>query len=92
MHMQKQKRRSAAQLISAFVFATMYNSSNSEIRNVKPLAIFCGCSFRFVSGLVECPEYRVSRDAAHLVEQKTRVHGDSEVAIFAAFRFSSEVT
>ena len=39
-----------AKLISAFVFATwIVHPSTSYIRNFKPLAIFCGCTARFVS-------------------------------------------
>ena len=34
------------------------------IRNLKPLAIFCGCTARFVSGLVGNSEDRFSYDAA----------------------------
>ena len=32
-----------------------------------PLAIFCGCTARFVLDLVGIPEDRFSRDAAHLI-------------------------
>ena len=35
-----------------------------KIRNFKPLAIFCGCTARFVSDLVENPEDRFSHDEA----------------------------
>ena len=38
--------------------------SNSE--NFKPLAIFCGCTARFVSDLVGNPENRFSHDEAHI--------------------------
>ena len=53
-----------AQLISAFVFASIDSTTallpKSEI-------IFCGCTARFVSDIVENPEDRwFSRDAAHL--------------------------
>ena len=48
-----------AKLISAFVFAYMQNL------NFKSLAIFCGCTARFVSDLVENPEDRFS----HLTTQ-----------------------
>ena len=41
-HMQKQRRRSAAQLISAFVFDTrQYNSTSTYIQNFKTLAFIC---------------------------------------------------
>ena len=34
--------------------------NGASIRNLKPLAILCGCTARFVSDLVGNPEYRVS--------------------------------
>ena len=34
-------------------------------RNLKALAIFCGCTVRFVSDLVGNPKDRFSRDADH---------------------------
>ena len=49
-----------AKLISAFVFAT---------QNFKPLAIFCGCTVRFVSDLVGNSEDRFSHNEAHLLKQ-----------------------
>ena len=39
----------------------------SIIPNFKPLAIFCGCTARFVSDLVGNPEDRFSHDAAHIL-------------------------
>ena len=33
----------------------------------KPLAIFCGCTARFVSDLVENPEDRFSQNEAHII-------------------------
>ena len=65
LHMQKPRRRLAAQLISAFVFATKI----VPFRNFKPLAIFSGSTARFVSDLVGNPEDRFCRDAAHLIEE-----------------------
>ena len=38
--------------------------SGASIRNLKPLAIFCGCTVRFVSDLVGNSEDRFSNDAA----------------------------
>ena len=38
--------------------------NGASIRNLKPLAILCGCTARFVSDLVGNPEDRVSYDAA----------------------------
>ena len=40
--------------------------STSQIRNFKPLAIFCGCTVRFVSDLVKKPEDRFSHNEAHM--------------------------
>ena len=46
-----------AKLISAFVFPTrIVQSLYYLIRNIKPLAIFFGCTDRFVSDLVGSPE------------------------------------
>ena len=42
----------------------MHCENGASIRNLKPLAIFCGCTARFVSDLVGNPEDRVSYDAA----------------------------
>ena len=55
-----------AQLISAFIFATQIPST-SQNRNVKLLAIFCGCTARFVSELVENSEDQYSRDMDHFL-------------------------
>ena len=38
--------------------------NGASIRNLKPLAIFCGCTVRFVSDLVGNSEDRFSNDAA----------------------------
>ena len=38
----------------------------SKIRNLKLLVIFCGCTARFVSGLVGNPEDRFSHNEAHI--------------------------
>ena len=52
-------------MISAFIFATLDSAipllSKSDPK-FKPLAIFCGCTDRFVSD----PEDRFSRDAAQM--------------------------
>ena len=49
-------------------FATRkYNPFTSYIRNFKPLAIFCGCTARFVSDLVGNPEDRFSHNEAHIL-------------------------
>ena len=59
--------RMTAKLISAFVFATrIVNPSTSTIQNFKPLAIFCGCTARFVSDLVRNPKGRFSCDTAYI--------------------------
>ena len=44
-----------------------YNSSTTLIRNFKPLAIFCGCTARFVSDLVGNPEDRFSHNKALII-------------------------
>ena len=36
------------------------------LRNFKSLAIFCGCTARFISDLVGHPEEQFSHDAAHM--------------------------
>ena len=41
-----------AQFISAFDFITQCTSSSSQVRNLKPLVIFSGCTARFESELV----------------------------------------
>ena len=38
-----------------------------KIRNFKPLAIFCGCTARFVLGLVGNPEDRFSHNEAQII-------------------------
>ena len=53
-------------LISAFVFLGYYNPSSTLSRIFKPLAIFCICTARFVSGLVGNPEDRFSHVPAKL--------------------------
>ena len=64
--MQKQSLRSA-QLISAFVYTTQYNSFTSLIRNIKLLTCFCDCHCTawFVSDLVRNPEDWFSCIMAH---------------------------
>ena len=37
------------------------------IRNFQPLAIFCGCTARFLSDLVGNPEDRFSHNEAHMM-------------------------
>ena len=44
-----------------------YNPSSTEVRNFKPLAIFCDCTARFVLDLVRNPEDRFSHNEAHLI-------------------------
>ena len=44
-----------------------YNPSHFYIRNIEPLAIFCGCTARFVSDLIGNPEDRLSHHAGCLV-------------------------
>ena len=39
-----------------------------SIKTNQNLAIFCGCTARFVSDLVENPEDMSSRDAAHIMK------------------------
>ena len=52
--------RLPAQLISDLV-----HHKFNMIRNFKPLAMFCGCIARFVSGLVGNPEDRFSYNGAY---------------------------
>ena len=54
LHRRKQRRRSVtAQLISAFVFATLIVQFLYFLNpNFRPLTIFCDCSAQFVSDLV----------------------------------------
>ena len=40
------------------------------IQNFQPLAIFCGCTARFVSDLVGNPEDRFSHNEAQIIESK----------------------
>ena len=37
---------------------------HTQSRNFQPLTIFCGCTARFVSGMVGHPKDRFSRDTA----------------------------
>ena len=56
-----------AQLISAFVFAIRIVQFLLYInQNCQPLAIFCGCTARFVSDLVGNPEDRFSHNEAQI--------------------------
>ena len=52
-------------LICAFVFVTLIVKFLYFL-NVKPLAILCCCTARFVSDLVGNPQDKVSHDAAQL--------------------------
>ena len=64
-------RETKAQLISAFVFATKISTIHllPKSRNVKSLAIFCGCAARFVLDLVGNIEDRFSNDAALMTKK-----------------------
>ena len=55
-------------VLFCFVFCNKDNTLTYEIRNFKPLAIFCCCTAWFVSDLVGNPEDRFSRDAAQLIK------------------------
>ena len=71
--MQKQRHRPAAAYQCfgfLFIDSTIPQLHKSEI---KPLAIFCGCTARFVSDLVGNPEDRFSHDAAHMCPGKNKV-------------------
>ena len=48
-----------------FSLLRKYNPSTFYTRNFKPLAIFCSCTVRFVSDLVENPEDRFSHNEVH---------------------------
>ena len=62
-----------AKLIRAFVFATQIVQSFYFLnRNFKPLAIFCGCTARFVWDLVGNPEDRFSHNV--LIRGRTNGH------------------
>ena len=66
LHMRKQRRRSTAQLISAFVFAIrIVQSLYSKIQNFMSLAIFDDCTAQFVSDLVGNSVDRFSHNEAH---------------------------
>ena len=57
----------ADQSVPLFSLHGQYNSSSSEIRNFKLLAIFCICIDQFVSDLVGNPEDQFSHVAAHIL-------------------------
>ena len=63
-----------AQLISAFVFATQIVQSlyylNPKLQVI--IAIFRGCTARFVSDLVGNPEDRFSHNEAHIKKKSAR--------------------
>ena len=62
-----QLRSNTAHVISAFVFAIRTVPSLFYLNpKFQALAIFCGCTARFVSDLVGNPEDRVSQNEAHL--------------------------
>ena len=48
--------------------------NGASIRNLEPLAIFCGCTARFVSDLVGNPEDRVSYDMARSTLKTNRTN------------------
>ena len=60
-----------SQLISAFGFATLIEkySSSSQVQNLKPLAILCGCTAWFVADLVGNTKDRFSYDAAQVINE-----------------------
>ena len=58
LHMRKQRCR--------FSLHSWYNPSTFQIRNFKPLAIFCGCTYLFVSDLVGNPEDLFSHNEARI--------------------------
>ena len=64
LHMRKQRRRSVALLISAYVFAT---NIVQILDFLKPLVILRGCTAGFVSDLVGNTEDRFSSDVALLL-------------------------
>ena len=51
----------------------LYNPFTTLIRNFKHLAIFCGCTARFVSDLVGNPEDRFSHNEAHMLSTSVSV-------------------
>ena len=70
LRMWKQKCRSDARLLrswSAPLF-WLHRQPNPSFLNpkFKSLGIFCGCTAQFVSNRVGNPEYKISRDAAHV--------------------------
>ena len=62
------KKKGADQLLSTFVsLHIFYSPSTSYIPNFKPLAIFCGCTARFVSDMVGDLGDRFSHGTAQLI-------------------------
>ena len=53
----------------------------------KPLAIFYGCTARFVSDLVGNPEDRFSHNEAHIIRQRHLPDGFYEDARYATFLY-----
>ena len=69
--MRKQRRRSAAKLISAFVFATRIVQSLFSLNpKFQASSLLCDCTGWFVSDLVGNLEDRFSSGAAQLGQRK----------------------
>ena len=68
LHMRKRRRRSRS---APSIFAKQRKPSTTYIRNFKPLDIFCGCTVRFVSDLVETPK------TGFLASQLNSIMGDN---------------
>ena len=62
-------READQRLCFRYIDSTIPLLSKSEI--FKPLAIFCGCTARFVSDLVGNPEDRFSQNEAHIMMTST---------------------
>ena len=60
-------READQRLCFRYINSTIPLLSKSEI--FKPLAIFCGCTARFVSDLVGNPEDRFSHNEAQIINQ-----------------------
>ena len=70
LHMQKQRRRSAAGFDQRLCFRYIDIVQSFCFLNPKfqAIAIFCGCTAWFVSDLVEIPEDSFSHIAAHFLQ------------------------
>ena len=72
LHMRKQSviqlrgNREADQRLCFRYIDNSYNPSTFYKQNFQHLAIFCGCTARFVSDQVRIPEDRFSHNEAHL--------------------------